>query len=257
MTTDTLDTEITTAISEAIEHGVGILPNVLTDREVREARADFDRAYLDLGKGPGEPGTRDSLWGELLLEYPGIAHCFSHPRIVSVVTGILEEPVPFLEKVKTNRYTPEHIGVGKHADMFGFEVVPAFSEVATQVFLDDISTGSGAVLYASGSHRLHFESDDDPGRKSPSREEIEAGEYVPAEVEAGSVIFRIPQVWHAVDPIHRLRRYVTGSYAARRNHLRAYQLDRILGCRKTHRESDLTLIPPHIQPLWHPDPWND
>lgn len=148
-------------------------------------------------------------------------------------------------------------GIGTRLVYRGGFSEDAFSEVATQVFLDDISTGSGAVLYASGSHRLHFESDDDPGRKSPSREEIEAGEYVPAEVEAGSVIFRIPQVWHAVDPIHRLRRYVTGSYAACRKRLRAYQLDRILGCRKTHRESDLTLIPPHIQPLWHPDPWND
>ena len=39
-----------------------------------------------------------------------------------------------------------------------------------------------------------------------------AGEYLPISLTAGSVVFRVPAVWHAVRPIHRLRRYATARY---------------------------------------------
>ena len=55
-----LDQEI---VEAARENGVGIAHNLLTEKELSLGREAFDQVYLDLDKGPGEPGTRDSIWG--------------------------------------------------------------------------------------------------------------------------------------------------------------------------------------------------
>lgn len=195
--------------------GVCVLLDVFTGRELDEVRRDFDQAYLDDGQGPGEPGTRDSITGESLLKYPALARLFIHPRILGVLSAILDEPRPWILNVKTNRYTPEHPGVNKHTDGFKGAIVPPFTRQCMAVFLDDISTESGALTYVPGTHLLYFESPDDPDRQAPTQEEIEAGDYIPAELTAGSVLFRVPEVWHAVNPIHHLRRYITAPYASR------------------------------------------
>ena len=109
-------------------NGIAVLPGLLAEDELTEIRHQFDQAYLDTNKGPGEPGTRDSI---------------------------------------------------------------------------------------SGTALLHYEDPADPVRQAPTKEALEAGDSIPAVLKAGSVLFRVPEVWHAVLPIHHLRRYVTGSYAIR------------------------------------------
>ena len=202
-------------IATARSNGIAVLPGLFDNDELEEIRQHFDQAYLDHGKGSGEPGTRDSISGETLLRYPALSNLFIHPRILRIVSAILDECNPWLWQLKTNRYTPEHPGVRKHTDGFPDEISPPFTRQAMAVFLDDISSDSGALTYVPGTHKLHYQDPAEPARRAPSKTAIEAGDYIAAELKAGSVLFRVPEVWHAVVPIHRLRRYVTGSYAVR------------------------------------------
>ena len=239
------------AVKMARDQGAGVLHDVLTQDELEAAREDLDRAYLEIGQGPGRPGSRDSIWGEGLLQYSGIARLFSHPRISTVVGAIMGDEVPWVSKFKTNRYTPEHKGVGRHSDTPAGLLIPPFSEVSTQIFLDDIVIASGALTYAPETHFLHFESEDDPDRIAPTKEEIAEGEYVPIELNAGSVVFRIPQVWHAVNPIHHLRRYVTASYTSRDQVL--CENERIAGVVEKRRQMAIDEIPDAVRPYWSVD----
>jgi hypothetical protein len=128
---------------------------------------------------------------------------------------------PFLELMRTNRYTPGHGGVAAHSDGGSIYAV-AYEKVATQIFLDDIDEGSGALEYLPGTHLRHFlRPDGSPPSSAPPPArgvdgEIEAahraGSFVPVALSAGSVVFRVPAVWHAVRPVHRLRRYCTARY---------------------------------------------
>jgi hypothetical protein len=210
-----MNTEDEEVVAMARADGIAILTDLFDTDELTEIRRQFDQAYLDTGKGPGEPGRRDSISGEALLRYPALANLFIHPRILGIVSAILSAKNPWLWQLKTNRYTPEHPGVGKHTDGFPGEISPPFTRQAMAVFLDDISVSSGALTYVPGTHTLHYEDPSDSSRQAPSKEDIGVGNYIPAELKAGSVLFRVPEVWHAVIPIHHLRRYVTGSYATR------------------------------------------
>ena len=86
------------------ENGVGIAHNLLTEEELSLGREAFDQIYLDLDKGSGEPGTRDSIWGEALLKFTALERLFSHPYIISIISGILDESRPFLQKMKTDYF---------------------------------------------------------------------------------------------------------------------------------------------------------
>jgi hypothetical protein len=229
--------------------GIGVLRNVLTNDEVSAVRAEFDQAYLDEGLGTGLPGDRDKLAMEPLLKYPALAALYSHPRIMAVISTMLSEPVPWVWQVLTNRYTPEHIGVRKHTDGFLGELSPSFGRQSMAIFLDDVDETSGALMYVPGTHLRHYASADDPNRQLPTQEDIDAGYYVPATPKAGDVVFRVPEVWHSVIPIHRLRRYVTASYATR-GQVSATMEDRIR--LEVERRSAMPTddVPERLRPHW-------
>jgi hypothetical protein len=132
---------------------------------------------------------------------------------MAVVAALLDEPAPWAWQLKKNRYTPQDEGVRRHADGVLGELAPAFTRQSMAVFLDDSDGNSGALTYVPGSHERHFDRKDAPS--PPTQADIYAGSYVPAVLRAGIVVLRVPEVWHAVRPIHRLRRYVTGSYMIR------------------------------------------
>ena len=230
--------------------GIGILRQVLSPQEVETVRQEFDRAHLDLDKGPGTPGVRDSLSGEALLAYPNLAALYSHPRIMAIVAALLNEPVPWVWVVKTNRYTPEHGGVSRHTDGFLGELAPPFTRQAMAVFLDDVDEESGALTYVPGTHLLHY--NDDPRRRPPTQADIDAGQYVPATPKAGDVVFRVPEVWHAVIPIYRLRRYVTASYTVR-GRLSEKMQQRTAAEVERRKETPLEAVPQNLQPYWIAD----
>ena len=149
--------------------------------------------------------------------------------------------------MKTNRYRPFHPGVGRHTDGKPGELSPPFSIVSTQVFLDDIEIDSGALTYAPGSHILHYESATD--HRPPTKEKIDVGNYVAEELKAGSVIFRLPEVWHAVNPIHRLRRYVTGTYTSR-DRLSASMTEQVNHVVERQKQIPIDTIPSIVCQWW-------
>jgi hypothetical protein len=126
------------------------------------------------------------------------------------------------------------------------ELAPPFTRQAMAVFLDDVDEASGALMYAPGTHLLHF--NDDPNRCPPTQEDIDAGDYIPATPKAGDVVLRVPEVWHAVIPIHRMPRYVTASYSVRG------QVSETMSERASEaiarREMPLDNIPKSLQPYW-------
>ena len=127
-----------TVVETVRKNGIGTLQGVLSQDEVEAVRAEFDQAYLDLGKGPGTPGVRDRISGEQLLAYPTLSALYSHPRIMGIVSAMLNEPVPWVWQIITNRYMPEHTEVRKHTDGFPGEVSPPFTRQALAVFLESV-----------------------------------------------------------------------------------------------------------------------
>jgi hypothetical protein len=229
--------------------GIAVMRSALSEDEVEAVRLEFDQAHLDLGKGPGIPGVRDRLTGEQLWAYPALAALYSHPHIMSIVSAMLNEPVPWVWQIITNRYTPEHVGVRKHSDGFTGELSPPFTRQSMAVFLDDIDETSGALTYVPGTHHLHYESSEEPDRQAPTQEDIDAGAYVPTTVKAGDVVFRVPEVWHAVIPIHRLRRYVTASYAAR-GQVSVVMAERVKQEVERRAQAPADGIPERFRPHW-------
>lgn len=229
--------------------GIGVMRGLLTEGEVEEARAAFDQAHRDAGKQKGKPGVRDRLSGERLFAYPVLVGLYTHPRILAVVSQMLDESVPWVWQLITNRYNPEHVGVRKHTDGFLKEFAPPFTRQAMAVFLDDIDASSGALTYVPGTHLLHFEDTDAPDRRPPTQEDIDGGHYVPVTLSAGDVVFRVPEVWHAVIPIHRLRRYVTASYNVRGR--LSPEMERRVAEEKVRREAEgLDTVPELLRPYW-------
>jgi len=244
-----MDAEDRVVVEAARKNGVGVLHNLLSQDDLDAIRRELERAYLDLNMGPGEPGSRDSLRDEPILNYPALAELFSHPRTLAIVSGILEEPHPFLLEMKTNRYTPEYKGVGRHTDGSKTEAAEPFQWVAIMIYIDDIDIHSGALTYVPGTHVLHFASPDNPNQSLPTQEAIEEGDYEPIELNAGSVVFRVPEVWHGVVPIHRLRRYITGLYTSRERGNTLVK-GRIAKVRESRQEISEASIPHHILQYW-------
>ena len=205
-----LDTQV---IEEVRSLGVARLPRVLEGLDLASARGAFDQAYRDAGKGSVEPGTRVTLSGESLLGYPPLASLYGNRRVMDIVAAALSDPAPWLWMIRANRYAPPHAGIAPHSDGFAGELAPPFSRLAVAVFLDDIDAQSGALTFVPGSHRCHFE--DATSQCTPMQTDIESASYTPVGLSAGDALLRVPETWHAVHPIHRLRRYFGGSFTTR------------------------------------------
>ena len=206
----------------AVKHdGMAVLHNLFSEAEVTAARCDFDALYAESGKGGwGEPANAAARQILCTCHHlpvgatPGLARLFSHPRIVAIVQSIMAcetDDLPLIELMRCNRYMPAHPGMSAHSD--GGMTIP-FATVATQIFLDPIDAQSGAIEYCPGSHTRYFAGQQQQQQQaelprelaeldtaSRDRAEIEraheAGRFTAVECAAGSVTFRMPQVWHA------------------------------------------------------------
>ena len=246
-----LSSEDEAVVATAKRDGIAVLSTLLTASELEPIRTEFDQLHLDMGKGPGTPGVRDSISGDAVLAYPHLVALYSHPRIIAVAQAILQEPVPWAWQIKTNRYTPEHVGVRRHTDGVVGELSPPFPRLSMAVFLDDIDAVSGALTYVPGSHLWHFAAADQPDKQSPTQEQIDTGDYIPVALRAGDVVIRVPEVWHAVIPIHHMRRYVTASYMTR-GELSAQMTERIVAERE-RRVGSLDHVPEDLRPYYAVD----
>jgi hypothetical protein len=115
-----------------------------------------------------------------------------------------------------------HPRVRPHSDQSDWAM--PWEKGCSMVFLDDIDEESGTLEYKPASHLQHFLREDgsQPAAGHPPRHDgpevsdaYAAGEYLPVSLTAGSVVFRVPAVWHAVRPTYRLRRYATARYCLR------------------------------------------
>ena len=96
--------------------GIAVLPDLLSADEVAAVRAEFDRSCLDAGKGLGDPGVRDGVSGDALLAYPSLAALFWHPRILSVVTAMLEQPHSVLTFMGVLPGSGKQLGIDRDAN---------------------------------------------------------------------------------------------------------------------------------------------
>eukprot|EP01052_Picozoa_sp_SAG31_P034476 SAG31_NODE_4034_length_3647_cov_26.004510_3_plen_176_part_00 len=147
--------------------------------------------------------------------------------------------------------------------------------VATSLLISAPASTSLSSTYAP--HSQHFEAQElaetlvgNISEVISCRTEIDSGKYRPVELQAGSVVFRVPQcvvffsllgamrvqnqvflvrVWHASVPIGRLRRYITGDYR-RRTRLSVACREYINRVVETRQPADISTIPPAVQPLW-------
>ena len=204
-------------VETAMEKGIAILPDFLDGTELEQLRGQFEQAYLDAGLGPAAPNQRLKLRGPVLLTYPAMARCFTHPRILAIVSAVTKESRPWIRQLVTNRYTAGYPGVPNHSDNNDGNPSPPFSRQAAAVFLDDISPETGALTYVPGTHRLSFSDRAPTGNRvpHPGRDRRRRLHSPGGEGRAGSVVFRVPEVWHGVNPIHRLRRYIAATYVTR------------------------------------------
>jgi len=201
-------------IATVRKEGVCCIPDFLTAAELADARADLDQACADLGHGDQEAGSRARLGGRILLDYPGLARIYNHPRTIALSAILTEDPAPFLQEIVANRYYPPVDALEAHLDE-GYGLVPAFMRVTWALFLDDTTAESGALQVSPGTHWRNYVDENEPDKQPPTDEEIRDADYRAIELTAGTLVLRASDIWHCVKPIHHLRRYVTGSYISR------------------------------------------
>ncbi len=210
-----MTTETQAIVDSVRSEGVCLVPGLLTQEELEEARNDLTRACEDAGKGEITPGERTRVSGPWLMKYPGLARVYGHPRTIELSALITEEPMPFLQEIVANRYIPPHPGVPPHLDEDFGELIPPLMRVTWALFLDDISPESGSLTYVPGTHWNNYIDPQEHDKATPTKKEVQQAEYIPITLTAGTLVLRAADVWHAVRPIHHLRRYITGSFSSR------------------------------------------
>ena len=210
--------------------GAAVLRNLLTPEELTVARRDQEATNRDafenpeavpfrgrVGVDPGQPATNTGLNGYHMGLRPGLARCYGHPRLVAVARAALQQE-PYLHMTGISRYTAGFAGLPAHFDVPALEFIQPWTRVAMHVFLDDIGEDSGAFEFLPTSHRLHFADDEGQpdqhiagkGSTAPAKgAEVAAhaaGAFSTVTLSAGSVLLWHSAVWHAVRPVHRLRR---------------------------------------------------
>ena len=141
----------------------------------------------------------------------------------------------------------------------------SLEKVATAIFLDDMDEDSGSLEYCPGTHWKHFLRKDGSAPAAPPLDprgaEIQAahaaGEYLPVSLSAGSVVFRVPAVWHAVRPVRQLRRYCEARYYMQDGAVTEYGLRTINEAVEKRRTAEgramLEQMPAELRRMCDPD----
>ncbi len=202
--------------------GVGVL-QLLTPEELAAARADIDAIYLDSYGWADEDHPKERALFDpppaLVASFPGISRLFTHPRVIRILQAVMGKPAvpPFLQAMRIDRSLAGYGGMAPHQDG-GTKPAITYERMETACFLDDTDEESGAFEYCLGSHLKNFLGAENPplaNRTKAIDEAYASGDFVPVVLKAGSMVFRVPSVWHAVRPVHRLRRKVGSRYFTR------------------------------------------
>ena len=267
-----LSPEEAAAVETVQRDGIAVLHGLLTPPELAAARREFDALQLAAGRGEStDAANRGARTVVCTCQHvpvgatPALGGLLSHPRVLAVVEALLGGQ-SYVEMMRTNRYTPGHPGMAGHSDG---RMVPPYDTIATQVFLDGIDAANGALTYAPGSHAQYFlqrpaglpvlggaQQPPPPPFGDDAVIQAAAEGFVPVKLAAGSVTFRIGQLWHAVNPVQQLRRSVSGSYAARRSRSIRPHTSLLVGTVETAaeaaawRSAHAAKLAPELRRLW-------
>lgn len=179
------------AIKDLKEHGIALLPDVLTGDKLREAR---DAVY----SGPADDAANGRTPDAFLLDYGTgnvrvwnllnrgalFAELVQHPLVLELVEAIIG-PQALLGGFSANIAEPGSEGGALHADQGGYPTPWLTPEgINFAWLLDDYTADNGATEYVVGSHCRDDYSE--PPLKSA----------LPATAPAGTVVAFEGRVWH-------------------------------------------------------------
>jgi ectoine hydroxylase-related dioxygenase (phytanoyl-CoA dioxygenase family) len=177
------------------EHGIAILPGVLSGAQLEEARAALYRAAAqDRARGReqkfaldyAEDETNQRVWN-LLSRDPVFADLAEHPTAVAFVRASLGWPA-LLGNISANITGPGGGEMVLHADQIFVPEPWAREAQGINVCwcLDDFTDETGATRIVPGSHRLN---------RAPRPDEAHI-DTVAVEAPAGAIVVLDSRVWH-------------------------------------------------------------
>jgi ectoine hydroxylase-related dioxygenase (phytanoyl-CoA dioxygenase family) len=187
--------DLVQGLRDISEHGLAIVPGVLTGEGLKRTRealyraADSDRARgreQKFGLDYAHDETNQRVWNVLSRD-PLFEDLAFHPLAVDYVKALLGWPA-LLGNISANITGPGGGEMVLHADqIFIPEPWPSAPQGMNVAWcLDDFTEANGATRFAPGSHRLN---------RAPRPDEGQV-ETVPIEAEAGSIVVFESRVWH-------------------------------------------------------------
>lgn len=187
--------DVAQGLRDISEHGLAIVPGVLTGDALKRSRdalyraADSDRARgreQKFGLDYAHDDTNRRVWNVLSRD-PVFEDMAFHALAIDYVRGVLGWPA-LLGNISANITGPGGGEMVLHADQI---FVPEPWSSAPQGMnvawcLDDFTEANGATRFAPGSHKRN---------RLPKADEAQI-ETVPIEAEAGSIVVFESRVWH-------------------------------------------------------------
>lgn len=213
-------TDVTSMLADLDEHGVAVLPGVLSTEEVADVRTRLlDGASKSEAAGIPtkgyffDPDTRNTRVFMLFNLDPVFIDLVRHPTVLEVVRHALKPATGdgsfLISNFSANITAPGSGAMGLHADQ-GY-VVPPWPDVPLAVnvawLLDDFTEEVGATRYVPGSHRVGH-----------SPDYTKAHDTVPVLGPAGSLMAMDGRLWHQTGPnrsADRTRAALFGYYVCR------------------------------------------
>jgi ectoine hydroxylase-related dioxygenase (phytanoyl-CoA dioxygenase family) len=213
-------TDVSGLLADLDEHGVGVLPGVLSADEVADVRAKLlDGAARSEAAGIPtkgyffDPDTRNTRVFMLFNLDPVFIDLVEHPTVVEIVRHALKPATGtgdfLISNFSANITAPGSGAMGLHADQ-GY-VVPPWPDVPLAVnvawLLDDFTEEVGATRYVPGSHTVGH-----------SPDHTKQHDTVPVLGPAGSLMAMDGRLWHQTGPnqsADRTRAALFGYYVCR------------------------------------------
>jgi ectoine hydroxylase-related dioxygenase (phytanoyl-CoA dioxygenase family) len=167
--------------------GFVVLPGLMSPQALERARRDIGALMAEAEWGTGFDGTRTRRVWALIAR----TRCMDEAALDPLVQELVEREIGTGSQFGLTQATQIH--PGQRAQVLHYEQgvypLPRDREVMLQSIwaLDDFTAANGATLIVPGSHRR------DGGRP-------DAGEAIPAEMPAGSVLLMSGRLWHGAGP---------------------------------------------------------
>jgi len=196
-----------------LSDGVGLETGVLSTAEVDAARVAVDELIgEDFCDEPliGRSQFTERVNGRVVRNHPVFAPMFARPEMLAIVEGVLG-PDPLLLYTRVVATVEGSKADVPHSNHYGGGIVPEPAILSVCYYLDANDAASGQFTFEAGSHLKYYP----PNLVVPTPDEIAAGTFLPIDAAPGDVLYRIPEVWHAVSEVYiPARRYVAAFWVS-------------------------------------------